>query len=185
MAALDGFDRLKRALVSIIDARLRARGVDYLALYPARVAAQNVDGSLELVPDDPRFKGLSRVAIRPGLPAVTLEIEKDSRVLFGFEGGDRSRPYASIWDASVVKSMTIRAATKVVVIAPSVELGDEGGSPVARVGDTVACVLPPQMPVSGVMTVPPAPPAAFSGMLTVVDPVLGVIEGGASRAKAS
>ncbi|HEU4406753.1 MAG TPA: hypothetical protein VFS43_15915 [Polyangiaceae bacterium] len=184
MAALDGFDRLKGALVRIIDARLRARGVDYLALYPARVAAQNDDGTLELVPDDSRFKGLSRVPIRPGLPAVTLEVERDSRVLFGFEGGDRSRPYASVWDASVVTSMTIRAETKVVVIAPSVELGGEGGSPVARVGDTVACVLPSKMPVAGLIGVPPAT-QPFTGFIDVSDPVLGVIEGGALHTKAS
>jgi hypothetical protein len=133
MAALDGFDRLKRALVAIIDHRMNR--VDYLALYPARVASQNSDGTLELVPDGTRFKGMSRVPLRLGLPGVTVEVEKDSRVLVGFEAGDKARPYASVWDTSTVTSITLKAETKVVVDAPSVEIGGEGGRPISGVGD--------------------------------------------------
>jgi hypothetical protein len=152
MATLDSFDRLKRALVAIIDHRMHR--VDYLALYPARVASQNSDGTLELVPDGTRFKGISRVPLRLGLPGVTVEVEKDSRVLVGFEAGDKARPYASVWDTSTVKSITIKAETKVVVDAPSVELGGEGGRPLAAVGDfaRMSTTL-----IANVMFLPPEP----------------------------
>ena len=77
------------------------RRVDYHALYPCTVAAQ--DGqTLEVVPDDAKIAGfgLSSVPLKPGLPGTEIDVPEGARVLLGFEGGDPQRPYAALWEAT-------------------------------------------------------------------------------------
>ena len=52
-------------------------------------------------------------------------------------------PVATLWDGGVVRELKITATTKVVLDCPDVELGGEGGAPLARVGDTVDVLLDP------------------------------------------
>lgn len=104
-------DRLKASLDAVV--QLMQRRVDYFALYPAKVLANNSDGTLELQPDDVRLPGLSRVPMRLGLPGVTVKVAPGSRVLLGFEAGSPSRPVATIWESSGLLEVTISAAAKV------------------------------------------------------------------------
>jgi hypothetical protein len=89
-------DRVKAGLLTIIDGATRR--IDYLALYPCRVAAQNADGTLELQPDSNSLPSLSKVPVRLGVPGVAVKVAAGSRVLLGFEGGNPQRPAAFLWE---------------------------------------------------------------------------------------
>jgi len=79
----------------------RETQTDYFALYPARVVAQNVDGTLEVRLDSPAMPGMSRLPIRHGLPGVTaIEVQTGARVLVGFEGAQPSKPFACLWEGA-------------------------------------------------------------------------------------
>jgi len=159
-----------------IDRRLAP--LDYLALYPAKIIAQNADGSLELRPDDARVPDLSSVPIRLGLPGVSVTVAPGSRVLIGFENGKPSAPVATIWDASTLKTITITASATVSVIAPSILLGDAAGSQygVARVGDPVDILFPPLCPVTGTLNGAP-----FAGVVTFATSGIGIIAAGSTE----
>lgn len=134
---MSDYNRLFHAFALLV--RQVTSRFDYFASYPSRVVAQNGDGSLELKPDDERFgPGLARVPMRLGLPGCNVTVKPGSRVLLGFEGGDPARPVAELWDIANLDTLTLTAATKITVHAPAVELS-EGGLPVARQGDMVAC----------------------------------------------
>jgi len=90
-----GFDRIKQALLGLIEGHT-AR-FDFFAFYPARVAAQNADGTLEVQPDSAAVPPVSQVPIRLGVPGVKVKVAAGCRVLVGFEGGDPRRPVATLW----------------------------------------------------------------------------------------
>lgn len=86
------------------------RRVDYHALYPSRVVTQHADGSLDLVPDSARAPSCQRVPVRT-LRGVTLTVAAGARVLLGYEGGDPSKPYASLWEAGNVTRFAVNGAS--------------------------------------------------------------------------
>lgn len=92
-------DRAKEGLAVFVR-RLFAR-VDYFALYPSKVVAQNADGTLELRPDSDRLPGLSKVPVRLGVPG-SVKVSGGARVLLGFEEGDPGRPIATLWETRTV-----------------------------------------------------------------------------------
>jgi hypothetical protein len=125
------------------------RDVTYLATYVCTVERQHDDGSLDLLPDDERVRGmgLSGIPVKHGLPGVDVRAVTGSRVLLGFVNGDPRQPYAALWSASSIESITI---------------GGAGAAPAARQGDAVEVLLPPAIfsgtiggvPASGVLTFP-------------------------------
>lgn len=175
---MNDVDRMKRGLLEIVT-RLLAP-TRWHAPYLAKIVSQNADGTLEVTPTDPSLPGLSRVPIRLGIPGASVSVKGGSYVIVEFDGGDSRQPYASVYDSSTLDSITITASTSVTVNAPIVNLGDEDGQPVARLGDLVTSALPPEMPVVG--TVSGAP---FAGTITILDPVVGVITGSAAKTSAS
>lgn len=146
--------------------------VDHLALYPARIVSQRPDGSLDVVPEDERIPPMTEVPIRYGIPGIAVKVTS-GRVLIGFEGGDPRYPVATLWDASALREIRITATTKVVLDCPNVNIGDEDGAPIARVGD----------PVDVVFDVSAIPPAIASG--TGILQAVGIISAGGTRSKAS
>ncbi len=120
--------------------RLVLPRLDPLALYPARVVSQQDDGTLDVKPDDTRWgPGLSRVPVRHGLPGVSVRVRQGARILVGFEGGDITRPFASLWEPGSLDTLTVEASVKLLLKAPSVVAAEVEGDarPVARVGDLV------------------------------------------------
>jgi hypothetical protein len=105
-------DRARAAFESLV------RGVfpdlDFLARYPARVVSQNSDGTLELVPDDQRIPGMSKVPIRYGVPGIKATIAPGGRVLIGFAGGNRDAPEAELWESASVLKFEVNAAEIIV-----------------------------------------------------------------------
>ncbi len=167
---------------SLID-RLVTPRLDPLALYPARVVAQGeVIGTVDVKPDDPRWgEGLAQVPILHGIPGVTVKVKRGARVLLGFAQGDVKKPFVSLWEPGSLEALTIEAETKVIVLAPSVVFGDEeNAAPVATLGCVVECLMPPQVPVAGTLNGAP-----FAGLMTITDPILGVIDSAVSKTKAS
>lgn len=100
-------------LGGVVDAVIRRalRRVDYLALYPSRVVSQSASGLLDLVPDDPRVPSCGGVPIRGALPGVTVTVPAGARVLLGYEGGEPSRPVATLWDAATATRLTVNSGT--------------------------------------------------------------------------
>jgi hypothetical protein len=87
----------------------------YFGKYPSTVASQSADGSLDLVPEDPIVKGtgLSKVKLRHGLPGCEVKVPPGERVLLGFDNGDPTKPYASLWDSGNVLEVSIGGPLKV------------------------------------------------------------------------
>jgi hypothetical protein len=96
--------RTEASLVSLTGALDRLFGhvnrrIDESRLYPATVARQNADGTLQVVPDDPALQGsgLDRVVVLQASPGHKLEWQDGARVYLGFAAGDPSRPFAIGW----------------------------------------------------------------------------------------
>lgn len=118
-------DRLKAGLAGFVRS-LFAR-IDYYALYPAKVIAQNGDGTLELQTDDQRFAGMSGVPIRYGVPGITVTVSPGARVLLGFAGGDPSKPIAELWESASVTELDI-TATLIKLNGGAIPVAKEGSS---------------------------------------------------------
>ena len=161
----------KAMLLALVERALER--TDYHAQYVARVVSQSADGTLSVVPDNDKMPPMTEVPIRYGVPGVSAKVESGARVLIGFEGGDRRRPIATVWESAALTELRIVSKTKVVVDCPDVSIGDESGAPIARVGDPVDIVFD----VSAVNTAI----ASGTGILVAV----GVISSGAQMAKAS
>lgn len=104
MSSLSPLDALRRLVDGWVSPRL-----DRLALYPARVVSQAADGTLDLVPDDPRIPPCTGVPVRLGLPGARATVPAGERVLLGYEGADPAAPYAALWTAGAVTVLTINS----------------------------------------------------------------------------
>lgn len=119
------------------------RRVDYTALWPARVVAQQGNGSLDLVPDSPRVAPCQGVPYRT-LRGLSVDVAAGARVLLGYEGGDPSQPYALAWEIGDATSVRVNG----------------GSTRAAREGDSVSVEIPigaVLVMVAGVPTPNPTP----------------------------
>src|SRR5512133_210126 len=91
--------RLLEAIRALVDACVGQR-LDYQALYPCTVVAQDGLGRLDLLPDDAKIRGtgFQGVPILSGLPGFVSTVAPGARVLLGFRGGDPQRPFAALWE---------------------------------------------------------------------------------------
>lgn len=106
-AALRGvFERLVRWVT---------RDALFLGQYSAVVQRQAPDGTLDVLPDDPRLAagGLQSVPIRHGMPGVQVRVPVGGRVLLGFDAGDSRQPYCALWHAGQVTEVQIGGASAV------------------------------------------------------------------------
>ena len=101
--------------------------LDYYACYPAKVVAQNSDGTLELVPDNPRIAPHSAVPIR-GLPGVAVKVAPGARALLEFANGSPKAPIATLFEAHSLLEVVVTADVKVSISAPLVVLAGTSGS---------------------------------------------------------
>jgi hypothetical protein len=109
---LAGFAAIVRSLVGNIIVGPR---IDYLAAYPCVAVSQNADGTLELVPDDKRIQGPSKVPIRYGVPGISATVAAGARVYLRWAGADPSKPYAEVWESAGVTgwNLTVNAGATV------------------------------------------------------------------------
>lgn len=126
------------------------RRVDYTALWPARVVAQQ-GNSLDLVPDSPRVAPCQGVPYRT-LRGLSVDVSAGARVLLGYEGGDPSQPYALAWE--------LGSATAVRVNGGSTRAAREGDS--VSVTLPIGALIPPASPGGPL----PAAPLTLTGTIT-------------------
>lgn len=66
------------------------RGIDYLGIYPSEVVLQRADGTLDIIPDDPKIPPMTSVPYRTFHPSLKLKIPPKSRGNLVFEQGSPS-----------------------------------------------------------------------------------------------
>lgn len=93
---LDQPDRgIKGAITALVNQAIA--GIDYFALYDAKVVSQSSDGTMvDLQPGDSRLPGMGSVPLR-GQPGVVAMVAPGSFVRLGWDRGDPSMPYAGLW----------------------------------------------------------------------------------------
>lgn len=98
------------------------RQIDYTRAYAARVSKQNSDGSLQVVPDDPRVKGsgLDKVPYRLGVPG-SVQVPAGQRVVLRFESGNPALPFAESWGKDTLTLLNLGAATDFAAHAAKVD----------------------------------------------------------------
>jgi hypothetical protein len=150
-------DRAKAGLAafirSVVGNLIIGANVDRLALYPAKVATQNADGTLELQPDDSRLPPYSNVPIRYGVPGVTATVPNGARALLTWAGGDPQKPIVVGWEPGTVLTIVLAG----------------GSAGVGRVGDAVKVTIPVNaltLAVSGATATGPAAPLDVTGTIT-------------------
>lgn len=172
--------RLYDAVAALVEAII-GRRLDYHALYPSTVLRQAADGTLDLLPDDERMRGTGcqGIRIRHGLPGYTCTVPVATRVLLGFEAGDPKRPYAALWDAGAVTTITFDGGTEDVARTNDTTDNGELYIDVAAAPLLVHYYRQPGGPWLPVTTGvgPPIPPGIGS-------PVVGVIDSGNPKLKA-
>jgi hypothetical protein len=104
-------ERLRDELATFIR-RVTGR-LDYQALYPGTVRAQDGSGRLDIELDAPTtMPPLSGVPIRHGLPGVTVRVAAGARVMVTWERGDPSRPVATLWEPGSVVDIVVNGGTR-------------------------------------------------------------------------
>lgn len=104
-----GAGRLRAALAALV--RAETRRVDYHALYPASVVSQDgAGGPLDLRPDTEALPPPQAVPLRV-VNGVKLTLPAGTRVLLGYEGGDPSKPYATLGPFAEVSRFAVNGAS--------------------------------------------------------------------------
>jgi hypothetical protein len=113
-------DAIKRLLAAVLP------DFDLYALHPATVlnAAPN---EVDVRFDNSRLPELTSVPVRAFAPEVQILVAAQTRVLVGFEGGDRNKPVALLWGAGNFTALSI---------------GSGNTQPVARVTDSTRGFIP-------------------------------------------
>lgn len=124
----DGTDKVQDVLSIGMENARRANelAVVYGRQYPSKVVAQDADGTLHLLPDDPRmgFLGLTQVPMRHGIPGLTVKVVPGQYVNLFFEGGDPKKPAAALWpDGSSVLEVELQSTAKNTFVAPLTAIG--------------------------------------------------------------
>lgn len=169
-------DRVKQALRELIR-QLVGNQIDYAKMWPASVVSQAGDGTLEVVPDDERIRGLGlkRLPIRHGLPGTKVKVPKNARVRVGFDAADPKRPYAAVWDEGAVTEIQLANGTQAVTRqgdmvlsgGPTTAVIFAGASPMVA-GAPYTMTFVPLVP-----TVPPTPPSPYlSGVVSSGSPII-------------
>lgn len=127
-------DLIRQKLAEIIEQLVIEPLIKYRTAYPCEIVRQADDGTVDLRPDDTSMPSLTGVQIR-GLPGVSVKVKPGARALLQFEGGRPTKPICTLFETGSLDSITVTAATKVVVISPSIELGEGASRGVVREGD--------------------------------------------------
>lgn len=118
------------SILRVIDSRLAK--LDTHALYEGTVVKQTGDGLLEVKLDTDRFgdTGMQHLEIAFGVPGITVEVEKGTRVAVGFHDGKRDMPIVRHWLSGTPVNVTLN-------VSGTLKLGEGALQGVARMGDPV------------------------------------------------
>lgn len=112
-------DRGPRASIAKI-VRQEMAGIDYFALYDAKVVSQSADGAtVDVQPGDERLPGMSKIPLRLGLPGTVAKFAPGQYVRLGWDRGNPQMPYACLFQGG-------ETVTELDMDAAIVRLGDSG-----------------------------------------------------------
>jgi len=152
----------------------------FLAKYRYRVVKMSGDRvDLQAVSKDAGLPDTLPVSIWPGVAGASANLTPGAIVLVEFIEGDCTMPIVTHFEAE--GGAGFRPVHCFLDASERVFLGtsatnEDGVWPVARVGDAVECLMPPVVPVSGTLSGAP-----FAGVLTIVDPIVGLITSGSAK----
>lgn len=174
------FDRLLSAFRALVRAEDPNRA--YRGIYEYRVGAVTTT-TADVSPTDSSLPlpSILRVPLAHSLLGEAVLLTVGTTCLLGFVNGDPARPVligvtANADQTPQNTTVDATAAMKLGPSATSVAIAG-AGSPVARLGDQVMVFLPPSLPVTGTLS-----GSAFTGTITVTNPITGSITGGSSKA---
>jgi hypothetical protein len=136
-------DRIMQSIEMLV--RRATRRVDYATLYPCTVLADHGDMTLDLQPDNAALPALTAIALWVGVPGLSVQVKPGGKVLLGFRDARPDQPYAALFGAGGLGTLTLTLDGPIVVNvtgtatvnAAHLNLGGEGGAGVARLGDTI------------------------------------------------
>lgn len=142
----DGTGKLRGIAHAITDQAKRANEaqLNYSQWYPARVVAQDKDGTVQVYADDARIRGngITHVPLRHGIPGLVVKVVPNQRVILFFEDGDPKKPAAALWpDGSSVSEVHLTAQTRVVIETPVSRLGSPNANQAYVLGDMLKTIL--------------------------------------------
>ena len=162
-------DRLWRDFRALVRGELAE--LPFYGTYSYMVNTVYGDGSIQATPTDPTVTvpPIDHVAISPGLLGETVTAAQGMIATVIFLNGKASGARVTGFEGNSISQAAITPQSGAV-------------SPAARVNDAVSIIFPPLMQFSGVMTPgpPPAPTAAIVGIITIVQPAVGVISSGST-----
>lgn len=106
-------DRLKQALERLV--QQATRRLDYLAAYPASVLIDHGDMTVDVQPDDTRLPAMTGIPLRVNLPGAVVKVKKGARLLVQFEGGQPSKPIATLYQGGTLERLLISTGLGVVI----------------------------------------------------------------------
>lgn len=157
-------------------------GLANLRQYRYRIVSQGADGRLTLqaVPNSDGTPSdappLQPVSVFPGMAGLSALYKLSSHVIVALLNGDPGQPVVVGFDGSLPLGLTLDT-TGVLALGPSassVAIAG-GGAGAARGGDVAVGMLPPNIPVSGMVTIG-GTPSSFTGTMVVTQPIVAVIE---------
>lgn len=109
--------------------------VRYGCIYRAEVTGQS--GDLQRVnvrPFDPTLPEMADIPLRHGVPGIKVQVTPGCSVQIGWDDRRPDRPFAALWSADA-------SAVRIVLDAPSLELGNEQPADFAVKGTSQVSVL--------------------------------------------
>lgn len=154
-------DRIAGSLRALVERWLADLGFLFGALYPARVATDHGDGTVDLEVDDDDLDDHQHVPVRLGAPGQSVTVPAGARLRLGFDARDGGRPFAALWDRGTEPlTWEQRAEDAITLDADAIDLGAAAGV-VARDGDAIEIWVPNPAP-------PPDELVVMTGFLRVI-----------------
>lgn len=100
----------------------QARGTLYSRAYHGRVSAMNADGTVQVIPDDPKVAGggLDKVRIWLGVPG-TVTVPTGARCVLEFESGDPTKPFVSRFGGGELTELKLGSGSEYLARADRVD----------------------------------------------------------------
>lgn len=159
LQAHDGTENAQDQATIMADLARRANelAVVYSRWYPAKVIAQDADGTLQILPDDERMRGngLTGIPLLLGVPGLRATIPPGQQVRLAFEDANPTKPFAALCDqGSPLLELTLEASTQITMVGPLMLYGSATAAYSHVLGDVLqqllsALTVPTSMGPSG------------------------------------